>query len=68
MTGARHGPDRRWREGLVCGRVEARRTAAMSLFAGSHFIADRRRRRAAADHADRRRADVPELLLRRLLA
>jgi hypothetical protein len=67
MTGARHGPDRRWREGLVCGRVEARRTAAMSLFAGSHFIADRRRR-AAPDHADRRRADVPELLLRRLLA
>jgi AcrR family transcriptional regulator len=40
--------------------VEARCTVVMSLFVGSHFI--------AADHAGRRRADVVELVLGRLLA
>jgi AcrR family transcriptional regulator len=40
--------------------VEARCTVVMSLFVGSHFI--------AADHAGRRRADVVDLVLGRLLA
>jgi AcrR family transcriptional regulator len=40
--------------------VEARCTIVMSLFVGSHFI--------AADHEGRSRADVRELVLRRLLA
>jgi AcrR family transcriptional regulator len=49
--------------GAVCADaddVEARCTVVMSLFVGSHFI--------AADHAGRSRADVRELVLRRLLA
>jgi AcrR family transcriptional regulator len=40
--------------------VEARCMVAMSLFIGSHFM--------AADHGDRSRADVVELVLRRLEA
>jgi len=40
--------------------VEARCMVAMSLFVGNHFV--------AADHGARSRADVVELVLRRLLA